>query len=366
MQKSDRIKAEVSLRKVAEDAGVKWDLRKSRQSRGDWWGPCPFHAETTASFHVVEPGGTGGFFKCFGCHKGGTVIDFVSEHMGLDFVGAVRRLASDAGLENEISEERRQVLEKKREKSKQDSKDAAERQAANGHRVALDLWSRSERAPAMVAKYLTARGVRLSSIGGVPATLRLAASLDHYAGGYDRNAAPDHKGPAMVAAIGRDKLAGAHRTWITPTGRALYRDGKKVAKQWIGRTGDMMGRPCVLSSPTSAVVVGEGIETTLAAFSALIADGRIGWSAEAALSRGAITGPAQDVAQLWTPRPGVSEVLILGEGSRKNPAEARELYHGARARLEALGLTVLLTVPYGRWDMDADFADLAAAELIKD
>jgi hypothetical protein len=365
MQKSDRIKAEVSLRQVAEDAGVKWDLRKSRQSRGDWWGPCPFHAETTASFHVVEPGGTGGFFKCFGCGVGGTVIDFTAEHLGLDFVAAVRHLASQAGLENEISQERKAALEKKRAQNKAQAEALAERQAANGHRVALDLWSRADRNPPLVAEYLAARGVRLPAIGGVPATLRLA-HLDHYAGGYDRNSAPDHKGPAMVAAIGRDKLAGAHRTWITATGRARYCDGKKVAKQWIGRTGDMMGRPCVLSSPTSAVVVGEGIETTLAAYSALVAGGRIGWSAEAALSRGAITGPAQEETQLWTPRPGVSEVLILGEGSSKNPAEARALYHGARDRLEALGLSVRLAVPNERWDQDADFADLAVAELVKD
>lgn len=366
MQKSDRIKAEVSLRQVAEDAGVAWDMRKSRAARGDYWGPCPFHAEKTSSFHVVEPGGTGGFFKCFGCNEGGTVIDFVSLHLGLDFVGAVRRLASDAGLENEISEERRRSLEKKRETNKKNAQDQADRSAANGHRAALGLWSNALHSPDLVAQYLRARGVKLSAIGGVPATLRLAPSLDHYAGGYDRNAAPDHKGPAMIAAIGRDKLAGVHRTWITPDRRARYQNGKNVAKQWLGRTGDMMGRPCVLSSPTSAVVVGEGIETTLAAYSALVADGRTGWSAEAALSRGAITGPAQEETQLWTPRPGVSEVLILGEGSSKNPAEAEKLYCGARDRLQKLGLSVKLSVPYGRWDLDQDFADVALASMKKD
>lgn len=366
MQKSDRIKAEVSLRQVAEDAGVVWDMKKSRAARGDYWGPCPFHAETTASFHVVEPGGTGGFFKCFGCHKGGTVIDFVSEHLGLDFIGSVRRLASDAGLENEISEERRRALEVKRAKNKANAQDQADKSAANGHRAALNVWTNSARDPELVARYLIARGVKLAAIGGVPATLRLATSLDHYAGGYNPNAAPDHKGPAMIAAIGRGKIAGIHRTWITPTGRATYHNGKKVAKQWLGRTGDMMGRPCVLSPPTSAVVVGEGIETTLAAFSALVAGGRSGWSAEAGLSRGAITGPAQEDTQLWTPRPEVSEVLILGEGSSKNPAEAERLYCGARDRLEALGLSVKLSVPYGRWDLDADFADVALENMKKD
>jgi hypothetical protein len=75
---------------------------------------------------------------------------------------------------------------------------------------------------------------------------------------------------AFILVIGRDKLVGAHRTWIMATGRARYCDGKKMAKQWIGRTGDMMGRPCVLSPPTSAVVVGGRIETTLAGKSTLM------------------------------------------------------------------------------------------------
>jgi hypothetical protein len=169
----------------------------------------------------------------------------------------------------------------------------------------------------------------------------------------------------MIAIIGRDRLAGVHRTWITNHGRATHRSGRKVTKQWIGRTGDLMGRPVVLSPPTSAVVVGEGIETTLTAFSGLVASGRIGWSAEAALSRGAITGPASDVAQLWTPRPGTAEVMILGEGSSKDPATAESLYRGATTRLSDLGLKVHLTVPFGRWDLDADFADLAADEMLK-
>ena len=118
MQKSDRIKAEVSLRAIADAAGTVWDLKKSRPAKGDWWGSCPLHGEATASFHVVEPAGTGGVFKCFGCHKGGSVIDFTMEHLGLDFVEAVRRLADDAGISGEISEERQRDLERQRQNAK--------------------------------------------------------------------------------------------------------------------------------------------------------------------------------------------------------------------------------------------------------
>jgi DNA primase len=28
---------------------VTWDQRKSNQAKGDWWAPCPFHQEKSAS-----------------------------------------------------------------------------------------------------------------------------------------------------------------------------------------------------------------------------------------------------------------------------------------------------------------------------
>lgn len=357
MNKSDRIKAQVSLREVVEASGVVWDLAKSAPARGDWWGPCPLHGEATASFHVVEKGGAGGWFKCFGCGAGGTVIDFVMALDAVDFTTAVRRLADQAGVAGEMSDERKAELTAKRERAKANAKRETARRAAEGERIARQLWGTAERGAPLLADYLAARGVDLRAIGGVPPSLRLQPSLTARDG--DR---PAFQGPAMVAAVGRGSLVGVHRTWITATGRARHPDGAKVAKQWLGRTGEMFGQPCALSSPTAAVVVGEGIETTLAGWSGLMAAGHVGWSAEAGLSRGAITGPAQDLASLWTPRPGVSEVLLLGEGSSKRPREARELYESAKSRLEGRGLRVLLTVPAGRWDLDMDFADLAASE----
>lgn len=375
MKPSERIKSQVSLRQVAEAAGAVWDLKKSRQAKGDWWAPCPLHGEATASFHIQEAGGTGGLFKCFGCHAGGSVIDFVMAMDSCDFTTAVRRLVDENGLSEPLSEERQAQVRADRAAAQDRAATATAAQADAGHARALRLWrdarvrsgayhgsSRDTGWDAILPRYLARRGVKLAAIGGVPPTLRIAGRLDHWVGGYVSGSAPDHTGPAMVAAIGRGKIVGVHRTWITPHGRANLADGSKVSKQWMGRTGEMMGQPCVLSRPAPRVVAGEGIETTLSAFSALVADGQSGWSAEAGLSRGAITGPAQDAANLWTPRPGTAEVLLLGEGSSRRAREARELYEGAQARLEGLGLTVRLVVPHGRWDIDADFADVALAE----
>lgn len=367
MQKSEMVKTQVSLREVAENAGLQWDRKKSKIAKGDYWSPCPFHQEASASFHIVEPGGTGGFFKCFGCGEKGTVIDFVMKLEGIDFIPAVRRLADQAGIDGPISEEKRQRLADRRDRLKSDAERAARVAADDGQRRAIALWTAAlpsrgvPSTPCVVADYLTNRGVNLSAIGGVPATLRVMHHLDHFEG--DRVSL---SGPAQIGAIGRDKILGVHRTWITRKGRARHGDGRKVVKQWIGRTGELMGQPCVLSPRSAAVVVGEGIETTLASYAALVAAGQTGWSAEAALSRGAITGPVTDDAQLWTPRPGVTEVLVLGEGSSKDPALAKSLYEGAAARLSGLGFAVRLVVPHGRWDLDADFADLAFIENVKD
>jgi DNA primase len=47
---------------------------------------CPFHGDTDASLKVYK--GTGGW-HCFGCGKGGSVVDFVMEQEGCDFRTAV-------------------------------------------------------------------------------------------------------------------------------------------------------------------------------------------------------------------------------------------------------------------------------------
>lgn len=57
--------------------------------------PCPFHQEKTASLKIYP--GTGGFY-CFGCHAGGSVIDFTGRLLGLDALGAAERLNADFGL----------------------------------------------------------------------------------------------------------------------------------------------------------------------------------------------------------------------------------------------------------------------------
>ena len=67
-----------------------------RRSGANMFGLCPFHGEKTASFSVAPDKG---IYYCFGCHKGGGVINFQMEVEGLSYPDAVRALAKRVGME---------------------------------------------------------------------------------------------------------------------------------------------------------------------------------------------------------------------------------------------------------------------------
>ncbi len=67
-----------------------------KRSGSNLFGLCPFHGEKTASFSVAPDKG---IYYCFGCHKGGGVVNFMMEVEGLSYPDAVRALAKRAGLE---------------------------------------------------------------------------------------------------------------------------------------------------------------------------------------------------------------------------------------------------------------------------
>ena len=66
-----------------------------KRSGANMFGLCPFHGEKTASFSVAPDKG---IYYCFGCHKGGGVINFQMEVEGLSYPDAVRALAKRAGM----------------------------------------------------------------------------------------------------------------------------------------------------------------------------------------------------------------------------------------------------------------------------
>lgn len=66
-----------------------------KQKGRRFWGCCPFHSEKTPSFSVDSEAQ---LYYCFGCHKGGTALNFVMEMERMDFQEAVKYLADRAHM----------------------------------------------------------------------------------------------------------------------------------------------------------------------------------------------------------------------------------------------------------------------------
>ena len=90
----DELRNRVSISSVV-GRKVTWDMRKSNQAKGDFWAPCPFHQEKTASFHVDD---RKGFYYCFGCHAKGDALKFLCETENMGFMEAVEVMAREAGM----------------------------------------------------------------------------------------------------------------------------------------------------------------------------------------------------------------------------------------------------------------------------
>ena len=81
----NEVRAAMSVEDVIQRCGV--ELKKRGASL---LGLCPFHNEKSGSFNVNP---ARGFYKCFGCGKGGDAIRFVMEYEKRSFIEAVERIA---------------------------------------------------------------------------------------------------------------------------------------------------------------------------------------------------------------------------------------------------------------------------------
>lgn len=79
---------------ITDYVGRSVRLQKSGRS---FRGLCPFHSEKTPSFYVFPDRAT---WRCFGsCGEGGDLFSFVQKREGVDFRGALRMLAEEAGVQ---------------------------------------------------------------------------------------------------------------------------------------------------------------------------------------------------------------------------------------------------------------------------
>ncbi len=117
---------------------------------GSYWGCCPFHNEKTPSFHVLQDKQ---FYHCFGCKKGGGVINFVMEMENLSYGDAVRFLAKRANIP--VPEDDHSGTEKLRQRMLDLNRDAARYyygvlQSSEGAAVQAYLDKRQIRRPIAV------------------------------------------------------------------------------------------------------------------------------------------------------------------------------------------------------------------------
>lgn len=132
--------------------------------KGDrWWGLCPFHHEKTPSFTVMD-NGTDGFYKCFGCGKGGGIFNFIMEMEHVEFPEAVEMLARKAGIE--LKEESEQ---EKKEYSKQKTiADLYNRIIKTFHHVLLNNPGAEEARAYIAGRGITAETCEKFMLGYVP------------------------------------------------------------------------------------------------------------------------------------------------------------------------------------------------------
>lgn len=82
----DRVKSSVSCRSLLEANGV---------AVKHGFAKCPLHGDTDASLKVYD---NGRGWCCYGCHKGGDVINLARELYGIGFSSAIERLNDEFNI----------------------------------------------------------------------------------------------------------------------------------------------------------------------------------------------------------------------------------------------------------------------------
>src|SRR5215510_5542853 len=136
------------LKRQADIVRIVQDYVPLKKAGANWRAPCPFHKETKPSFNVNP---SKEMFFCFGCHKGGTVFNFIMEMERVTFPEAIKIVAEKTGvtLPQMIDDDRFEAR-------KRDSDQVIEL-----NQWALQWWEDQlqSRAAASVRQYLKQRGI---------------------------------------------------------------------------------------------------------------------------------------------------------------------------------------------------------------
>jgi putative DNA primase/helicase len=241
-----------------------------------WMARCPAHDDRAPSLAIADA-------------KNGKVL--VRCHAGCDQRDVIAVLRARGVWQTIGQGVGRLVRKAKRQPPAEPDRDAPKRTEA-----ALAVWRASRPAEGTpVESYLRSRGLATP----VPSSIRLHAGQKHPSGGV---------WPAMVALVtdgGNGDPIGIHRTFL-----ARDQNGKAPVEPAKMMLGPCRGGAVRLGQPESLLMVGEGIETCLAAMQAT---GQAAW---AALSTSGLCG-------LDLP-PELRDVIVLADGDEPGEAAAQD------------------------------------------
>jgi hypothetical protein len=236
---------------------------------------CPFHEEKTPSCYIYADG----HYHCFGCGAHG----WIDEDLDIDDAALTKATQTDA-----------QTLER-----------------------GLKIWNEANPiANTLAARYLTeARKLDLAVLpAGIDEVLRFHPHCP-----FGGNGARHPCLLALFRDVELDTPAGIHRVGLTPEGTKI---AMQMPRRTLGRWPN--SRAIKLWSATTTLVIGEGVETVLAA-----------------IRRGVVSSPAwamgsrSNIAKLPV-LPGIAVLTILVDNDANAPADAET----CAARWTAAGRSV--------------------------
>jgi hypothetical protein len=251
---------------------------------------CPFHDDQTPSLAIYDD-----HFHCYACGAHGDLIDWLMLVEGLDRREAKETLATWDGP----------VLERQ----------APDKEISRAS--VMRLWEAAlPIVGTLAARYLANRGIDIAALpADIHETLRFHPRCPF---------GPGTRHPCLVALMREpvtDESCGIHRT-------ALTTDAQKIGRRTLGTTG-----PVKIWKVGAQLVIGEGLETVLAAATRIAHRGAPLQPAWAATS----TGPLSRLPVL----PGVERLIILVD----HDAEGRNAARICADRWSRAGRSVARLMP---------------------
>jgi hypothetical protein len=266
MHRSPAARRAIAAQAIAKALG-------GRKAGAAWMARCPAHDDRAPSLSIADARDGKVLVRC---HAGCDQRDVIA---ALRALGAWKVMNQCAG----------------RLCNKADHPGETRRDALKRTETALAIWSASESAEGTpVEAYLRSRGLAIP----VPPSIRFHAGLRHLS---------ETVWPAMVALVrhGIDgKPVGIHRTFLARNG-----DGKAPVEPAKMMLGPCRGGAVRLGLAGDMLMVGEGIETCLAAMQA---SGRPAWAALSTSGLRALDLPF-----------AVSDVIVLADGDEPGEAAAQ-------------------------------------------